>query len=113
MSASNSKLSAVQKSERRRLLAALPKGSVLAMSECGVTVLTIPDGAVTRMYTSVASQTEKKLRRKVGEYNVLMREYHGGGDVVLQRHMDAEGVVVDLFGGVAGTEDGMPFIRYL
>jgi hypothetical protein len=69
---SNSKLTAEEKVSRKELLDALPSRYEMAMG-CGVTVLCIPDGNVTRIYSSVACSDEKKIRRKVGEFHALMR----------------------------------------
>jgi hypothetical protein len=59
---------------RKEMRNLLPKGSSMAYSEdVGFTLLLVPDGSVTRMFTAVASLTETKFRRKVGEYLVLDR----------------------------------------
>ncbi len=70
---SNSKLNPDQKCERKAWLADLPKGATIETTSCGVTVLAVPDGVVTRLYSSVSSGDEKKIRRKVGEYWALSR----------------------------------------
>jgi len=71
--ASNSKLTPDQKADRKALLANLPINSTMATSVCGVTILAVPDGNVTRFYSSVSSPDEVKIRRKVGEYWALER----------------------------------------
>ena len=71
--ASNTKLTSDQKCERKALMAQLPKGATIGTTTCGVTVLAVPDGVVTRFYSSVSSADEKKIRRKVGEYWALSR----------------------------------------
>ena len=59
---------------RKSLRDMLPRGSSMAYSEdTGFTLLLVPDGSVTRMFTAVASMTETKFRRKVGEYQALER----------------------------------------
>lgn len=70
---SNSKLSKIEKQVRKDMIAALPAGSSMALSDADVTFLVVPMGAVDRVYTSVASPDETKVRRKVGEYHALMR----------------------------------------
>lgn len=76
---SNSKLSKIQKAERKRMISALPAGATMALSDAGVTFLVVPMGAVDRVYTSVASPDETKVRRKVGEYCALVR-WNTGAD---------------------------------
>ena len=68
---SNSKLTTEQKAHRKQLLAKYPLASWGVSG--GVTVMFYPAGNVQRMVTSVASLDEKKIRRKVGEYNCLLR----------------------------------------
>lgn len=70
---SNSKLSKIEKQVRKDMIAALPAGSSMALSDAGVTFLVVPMGAVDRVYTSVASPDEVKVRRKVGEFHALNR----------------------------------------
>ena len=80
---SNSKLTPDQKIVRKEMLAALPPRYEMAMGY-GVTVLCIPDGNVTRIYSSVACSNEVKIRRKVGEYHALRRWYiHTDGAFML------------------------------
>jgi hypothetical protein len=69
---SNSKLTPDQKALRKELLDALPERYEMARGY-GVTVLCIPDGNITRIYSSVACSDEKKIRRKVGEFHALRR----------------------------------------
>ena len=71
--ASNSKLNPDQKADRKAWLADLPPNATMVTSVCGVTILAVPDGNVTRFYSSVSSPDERKVRRKVGEYWVLYR----------------------------------------
>ncbi len=78
--ASNSKLNPDQKANRKAWLADLPLNSTLATTRCGVTILAVPDGSVTRFYSSVSSPDEVKIRRKVGEYHALERWIGGIGD---------------------------------
>ncbi len=75
--ASNSKLNPDQKRQRKARLEALPTNSTMATSVCGVTILAVPEGNVTRFYSSVSSLDEKKIRRKVGEYWALERWHYG------------------------------------
>ena len=77
---SNSKLNPDQKAERKAWLADLPLDATMITSVCGVTVLAVPDGNVTRFYSSVSSPDEVKVRRKVGEYWALYRWAGGLGD---------------------------------
>ena len=81
---SNSKLTSAQKDNRKEMLAQLPKGASLANDGGCVTVLAVPDGAVTRVFSAVASQDEQKFRRKVGEYHALDRYFtDANGGMVL------------------------------
>lgn len=87
---SNSKLTIEQKAMRKTLLEMLPAGSMLAMSETGVTFLTIPKGSVNEVYSATASPDEQKFRRKVGEYHALARwDDANPGTVVVPAFMDA------------------------
>jgi hypothetical protein len=78
--ASNSKLNPDQKAARKAWLADLPINSTMITSGCGITILAVPDGNVTRFYSSVSSPDEVKIRRKVGEYHALARWSDGMGD---------------------------------
>ena len=78
--ASNSKLNPAQKADRKAWLEALPPDATMITSVCGVTILAVPDGNVTRFYSSVSSMDEKKIRRKVGEYWALDRWIGGLAD---------------------------------
>ena len=70
---SNSKLTTRQKADRKDMIDSLPEGSSMALSNSGITFLVVPSGSVDRVYTSVTSPDEAKIRRKVGEYHALMR----------------------------------------
>lgn len=88
---SNSKLSKIEKQARKDMIAALPGGSSMALSDAGVTFLVVPMGAIDRVYTSVASPDETKIRRKVGEFHALSRWNLGmDGFAVPAGHWDAE-----------------------
>lgn len=91
---SNSKLTESQKQARKSWLATLPRGSTIYTSQ-GVTVLCVPDGSVTRVYSSVASSHEKKIRVKVGEFYALQRWASDGG-FILPGYWPACEVLVDL-----------------
>lgn len=80
--ASNSKLSSVQKINRKDWLAELPDGSTFA-TDGELTFLAVPDGSVTRVFSSVASSDEVKYRRKVGEYHALSRRDCGDSGLML------------------------------
>lgn len=69
---SNSKLTPEQKQTLKMWKALLPKDATLEM-RAGFTVLCVPGGNVTHVYSSVASPDEKKIRRKVGEFYALQR----------------------------------------
>jgi hypothetical protein len=84
---SNSKLTAEQKAHRKQLLAKYPLASWGVSG--GVTVMLYPAGNVQRMVTSIASFDEKKLRRKVGEYNCLLR-FDCEMFVVVPEYVDAQ-----------------------
>lgn len=71
--ASNSKLTQEQKGHRKTMLAVLPGVATLANDGARLTILAVPDGSVTRVFSSVASPDEQKFRRKVGEYYALLR----------------------------------------
>lgn len=88
--ASNSKLTPAQKADRKDMIAALPDGSSMSLSLTGVTFLVVPFGAVDRVYTSVASPDEVKIRRKVGEYHALMRWAQGQDGFALPGGWDAD-----------------------
>lgn len=69
---SNSKLTPEQKQTLKMWKALLPKDATLkALGR--MTVLCVPGGNVTHVYSSVASRDEKKIRRKVGEFYALQR----------------------------------------
>ena len=95
--ASNSKLTYVQKAERKDMIAALPNGSSMALSPTGVTFLVVPDGAVDRVYTSVTSPDEVKIRRKVGEYHALRRWANGQDGFALPAGQWDAGDLADTF----------------
>jgi hypothetical protein len=75
--ASNSKLTKEQKAERKEMLDALPRGSEMTLTPCGVTVLIVPNGCTNLMSTAVASPDEVKQRREVGQYHALLRYFDG------------------------------------
>ncbi len=94
---SNSKLSAVQKQARKEMLAQLPNGASLANDGGCVTILAVPDGSVTRVFSAVASQDEQKFRRKVGEYHALNRYFNdASGGMVLPGAWNAVDVITML-----------------
>ncbi len=71
---SNSKLTPLQKKDRKEMLAALPRTASMSSDPIsGLTILAVPDSTVTRFYSSVMGDDEQKFRRKVGEYHALMR----------------------------------------
>ena len=72
---SNSKLTAEQRVERKEMLRQLPKGSTMA-NDGRTTFLCVPDGTVTRVFSSVMSEDEVKFRRKVGEFYALVRHFY-------------------------------------
>ena len=81
---SNSKLSAMQKDERKEMLCNLPRDATFATNEGDITILAVPDGSVTRIFSAVMSTDETKFRRKVGEYNALMRFFNdASGGMIL------------------------------
>ena len=80
---SNSKLTPAQKAERKEMLANLPRGSTIGNDGERFTVLCVPDGAVTRVFSSVMGDDETKFRRKVGEYHALLRYRNGDGGMIL------------------------------
>lgn len=66
------KLNKECKEIRKDLLDSLPVGSTMAMSECGFTVLVVPDESVNWVTTAVACFDDTP-RRKVGEFYALCR----------------------------------------
>jgi len=79
---SNSKLSSIEKSERKEFLGLLhSRGGAIVTSEDGrVTVAFEPEFKGSRMLrvgVSVASPDEQKIRRKVGEYHALDNLFSG------------------------------------
>lgn len=73
---SNSKLTKLQKSARKEMMAELveAKGAIVTSSDGTVTVAFMPEFEGSRMLTvgvSVASPQELNIRRKVGEYHAL------------------------------------------
>ena len=89
---SNSKLDAVQKADRKDMLKALPDGSRIASAGV-LTILCIPRGLVTEVFSSVMSQDEKKFRAKVGEYHALCRYFDGHSGMLLPGVWDADTLV--------------------
>lgn len=100
---SNSKLTPEQKAERKEMLAGLPSGSEMTLTNDGVTLLLVPQGAVNILSTSVASPDEVKIRRKVGEYNALVRWDVGMG-VPLPVSMSLD-EIAEPFGGLVWDID--------
>ena len=74
MNASNSKLSKFQKQELKAFKAANPT-AIFTSFPNGVTLLTVANISYSggRFSVSIASQDEKRLRRKVGEFHAAMR----------------------------------------
>lgn len=92
-----SKLTKIGKAERKGMLKQLPRGSEFCLSG-SVTILTVPDGSVTRVFSSVAAEDEPKLRRKVGEYYALLRHDRDPcGGLVLPGKWHADDVAGMLF----------------
>lgn len=98
---SNSKITKAQKQELKEWKQRLPKGSSIANDGLCLTVICIPDGAVTRVASSVCSDGEQKFRRKVGEYMALSRWYYDGSAMVLPGSQHALDVVESLSGVAA------------
>lgn len=99
----NSKLTKEQKAERKEMLDALPRGSEMTLTPCGVTVLIVPNGSTNLMSTAVASIDEIKQRRKVGQYHALLRYFDG-----IAIPMPTEFTIVDAckpFGGAEWCEE--------
>lgn len=73
------KLSKECKAMRKEMLADLPKGSTLAMSETGFTVLIVTGESVNYLATAVASYDDQSegVNRKVGEFYALCRWQNG------------------------------------
>ena len=96
---SNSKLTQEQKADRKEMMDALPKGSTFAVSECGVTVLAVPEGDLVAFSSAVMSEDEQKFRRKVGEYHALAR-YFAAECIILPAAImpDAGAFVIAIFG---------------
>jgi hypothetical protein len=94
--ASNSKLSPNQKADRKAWMADLPLDATMITSVCGVTVLAVPDGNVTRFYSSVSSPDEVKVRRKVGEYWALYRREWGQDGFLMPGSWTAEEMLEQL-----------------
>lgn len=67
------------KAMRKEMLAALPPGSTLAMSETGFTALIVAGESVNYLATAVASSDDRSegISRKVGEFYALSRWQHG------------------------------------
>ena len=89
---SNSKLDSNQKIQRKVMLRAVPDGS--SIYSAGVlTLLCIPSGSVTEVFSSVMSPDEKKFRPKVGEYHALCRYFDGHSGMLLPGEWDADTLV--------------------
>jgi hypothetical protein len=96
MLASNSKLCAHAKIMRKEMIRNLPRDATFAHDE-KTTFLSVPDGKVTRVFSSVMSDDEIKFRRKVGEYHALLRFYRDAdGGLILPGFWTAT-MVCDLF----------------
>jgi len=95
--ASNSKLTSVQKENRKDWIAQLPEGSSLATDWVNLTILAVPDGNITRVFSYVMSPAEITFRRKVGEYQVLSRFCWDGGGLTLPGRWHADDLI-DMFG---------------
>jgi hypothetical protein len=88
---SNSKLQAYQKAERKalKIVAKLDGVAVFHFPDMGVSVAMQATGVGNALFSvSVASPTEQKFRRKVGEFYALERFY--GGQVLPARLNKAE-----------------------
>ncbi len=111
---SNSKLTQDQKAFRKEMIENLPTGSSFAVSDCGVTVLCVPDGKHTIVATGIMSADERKFRRKVGEFYALMR-YNNGEVIRVPRDnvQDAKQFVLALFDGIMMGEYGYTLVRYI
>jgi hypothetical protein len=94
--ASNSKLNPDQKAERKAWLADLPLDATMITSVCGVTILAVPEGNVTRFYSSVSSPDERKVRRKVGEYWALARWHYAMDGFLMPGSWTAEEMLEQL-----------------
>ena len=94
---SNSKLTPDQKAVRKEMMACLPDRYEMAMGY-GVTVLCIPDGNVTRIYSSVAGPDEVKIRRKVGEFHALRRWWQDDGSSFMLPGLWGAQEVLEAFG---------------
>lgn len=102
---SNSKLTKSQKFERALLIGSLPAGSEMALTNDGVTLLLVPQGAVNILSTAVASPDEVKIRRKVGEFNALVR-WDIGACVPLPASMSLDEIAEPFGGLVWDSETG-------
>lgn len=109
---SNSKLTPEQKAERKELLAQLPKGSQFAVSETGVTYLTVPDGQFNQLTSAFMSPDEAKFRRKVGEYHALMR-WADGAVALVPRYFEAEDMVAATGEDLMANSEDFPMIRWI
>ena len=99
---SNSKLTPDQKRNRKLMLRKLPKGSTIANDGLCLTVLCVPDGSVTRVFSSVCSDTERKVRRKVGEFYAVASYVSWNAGMILPGFETADQVVRSLC-GVSGV----------
>jgi hypothetical protein len=78
MTFSNSKLTKLQKSERKVMLADILQAGGSISTVDGVTVVIVPEfpgSNMARMSLSFAAPEELKYRRKVGEFHALTRHY--------------------------------------
>lgn len=89
------------KAMRKEMLAALPKGSTLAMSHVGFTVLIVAGESVNYLATAVASREDRSagIDRKVGEFYALNRWWHGEC-IPIPTYMDSASEFLELVGHV-------------
>lgn len=91
MANSNSKLDTFDKQDRKRMLEEFKglDGTLHSFPQYGVTIGIVPNAKegdtpskTAMMYTSIASNEEKKFRRKVGEFHALNRWELGQGTII-------------------------------
>lgn len=100
---SNSKLNDGQKQRRKDMIAMLPRGSHMGLTNTGVTILLVPAGCVQELYTSIASPDEAKIRRKVGEFYALSRWLDAMGTKIPNATSFDE--IAELFGGLIWDDE--------
>lgn len=100
MTQSNSKLTREQKNDRIEWLTAMDYSGGDVAGYGSFTVAKMPDFKGSKMAqfsVSVCSDTEKKFRRKVGEYHALRRLFDCTGEwITLPNSIDAFGLAYDL-----------------